>query len=133
MFSHIMLGARDLKKMTAFYDDVLSPLGMRRVAGTDGAEEAGVIWQRGDRRWPQFALRCPFNGLPARWGNGVQSVSLHPRGQSLTCSGPWRSRRARKMRALPVYGFGTRTISTPLTVAIPKATSFVLSAPKGSE
>ena len=72
MFSHIMLGARDLKKMTAFYDDVLSPLGMRRVAGTDGAEEAGVIWQRGDRRWPQFALRCPFNGLPATWGNGVQ-------------------------------------------------------------
>ena len=72
MFSHIMIGARDLGKMVAFYDVVLAPLGMQRVVDFDEAEEAGIIWQRGDQRWPQFALRRPFNGLPATWGNGVQ-------------------------------------------------------------
>lgn len=72
MFSHIMIGARDLGKMVAFYDDVMKPLGMRRVADMDEAEKAGIIWQQGDRRWPQFVLRRPLNRLPATWGNGVQ-------------------------------------------------------------
>ncbi|KQY21526.1 VOC family protein [Rhizobium sp. Root482] len=71
MFSHIMIGARDLEEMVAFYDGVLAPLGMRRVVDLQEVGEAGIIWQQGDRRWPQFALRRPFNGLPATWGNGV--------------------------------------------------------------
>jgi catechol 2,3-dioxygenase-like lactoylglutathione lyase family enzyme len=72
MFSHIMIGARDLETMTAFYDAILAPLDLRRVVELDDIDEAGVIWRKGDRRWPQFALRPPINGLPATWGNGVQ-------------------------------------------------------------
>ncbi|NSY14963.1 VOC family protein [Agrobacterium vitis] len=72
MFSHIMIGARDLETMVAFYDAVLAPLDLRRVVELDDVDEAGVIWRKGDRRWPQFALRRPINGLPATWGNGVQ-------------------------------------------------------------
>jgi hypothetical protein len=30
MFSHVMVGARDLARMGAFYDAVLAPLGLRR-------------------------------------------------------------------------------------------------------
>lgn len=72
MFSHIMIGARDRETMVAFYDAVLAPLDLRRVVELDDVDEAGVIWRKGDRRWPQFALRRPIDGLPATWGNGVQ-------------------------------------------------------------
>jgi catechol 2,3-dioxygenase-like lactoylglutathione lyase family enzyme len=72
MFSHIMIGARDLEAMVAFYDAVLAPFGMWRAQELSNIDEAGVIWRKGERRWPQFALRRPINGLPATWGNGVQ-------------------------------------------------------------
>ncbi|OOO15712.1 VOC family protein [Agrobacterium pusense] len=72
MFSHIMLGARDLEKMVDFYDCVLAPLALQRDFQTETGVDAGVIWKSGDRRWPQFALRKPISGLPATWGNGVQ-------------------------------------------------------------
>jgi catechol 2,3-dioxygenase-like lactoylglutathione lyase family enzyme len=72
MFSHIMIGTRELETMVGFYDAILSPLDLRRVVELDEIDEAGVVWRKGDRRWPQFALRRPINGLPATWGNGVQ-------------------------------------------------------------
>jgi hypothetical protein len=72
MFSHIMIGARDLKPMIAFYDAVLTPLHLERVVELEDIDEAGVIWRKRDRRWPQLALRRPINGLSATWGNGVQ-------------------------------------------------------------
>ncbi len=72
MFSHIMIGARDLEAMVAFYDAVLAPFDMWRAEELGNIDEAGVIWRKGERRWPQFALRRPINGLPATWGNGVQ-------------------------------------------------------------
>ncbi|MDP9773347.1 UNVERIFIED_ORG: putative lactoylglutathione lyase [Rhizobium sp. SORGH_AS 755] len=58
--------------MVDFYDCVLTPLALRRDFRTETGVDAGVIWKSGDRRWPQFALRKPINGLPATWGNGVQ-------------------------------------------------------------
>lgn len=72
MFSHVMLGARDLEVMVAFYDTVLSRLDLCREPGSTLEGIAGVIWKQGDQRWPQFCLRIPINGLPATWGNGVQ-------------------------------------------------------------
>ncbi|MEN3257281.1 VOC family protein [Sodalis endosymbiont of Spalangia cameroni] len=71
MFSHIQLGVRDLTRMQQFYDSVLAELGLVRVA-EERVGEAGVIWRRADRRWPQFVLRAPLNGLPATWANGSQ-------------------------------------------------------------
>ncbi|YCI06185.1 VOC family protein (plasmid) [Ensifer sp. D2-11] len=72
MFSHIMIGANDLERMVAFYDVVLSHAGLERTTLLQSVGPAGIIWQRDGQRWPQFALRAPFNGEPASAGNGVQ-------------------------------------------------------------
>ena len=72
MFSHIMVGANDVKAMVAFYDAVLEPLGLVRDLRQTVDSPAGFIWQRRDERWPQFAVRRPFNGRSATAGNGVQ-------------------------------------------------------------
>lgn len=68
MFSHIMIGARDAAGLALFYDEVLSPLGLVRV----GNSQSSNIWHYPGQRWPLFAIRKPFNGLPATWGNGTQ-------------------------------------------------------------
>ncbi|MCO6185871.1 VOC family protein [Rhizobium sp. L1K21] len=72
MFSHIMIGANDVSIMVAFYDVVLSTLGLVRDPHEPANSPAGHIWQRGGERWPQFALRRPFDGRAATAGNGVQ-------------------------------------------------------------
>ncbi|QIB34356.1 VOC family protein [Ancylobacter pratisalsi] len=72
MFSHIILGTRDLARLTAFYDVVLAPLGLVRVDQGDDGGPAGSMWVLPGRAWPQFFIQLPFNGLPATWGNGTQ-------------------------------------------------------------
>ncbi|MCK0195904.1 VOC family protein [Ancylobacter sp. 6x-1] len=74
MFSHIILGARDLGRLGTFYDALLAPLGLVRGAVEEGGDGGppGVLWQVPGRRWPQFFIQLPFNGLPATWGNGTQ-------------------------------------------------------------
>lgn len=72
MFSHIIVGARDLASMGRFYDAVLAPLGLKRMAEGDDGGPDGIGWQVPGRRWPQFFVQLPFNGLPATWGNGAQ-------------------------------------------------------------
>ncbi|WP_353622824.1 hypothetical protein [Aliirhizobium terrae] len=58
--------------MVAFYDVVLGTLGLAREPVQTADSPAGFIWQRCGQRWPQFALRSPFDGRPATVGNGVQ-------------------------------------------------------------
>ncbi|GAB4069640.1 VOC family protein [Ancylobacter sonchi] len=72
MFTHIILGARDLPRLTAFYDAVLAPLGLVRVEVAEDGGPPGAMWAMPGRRWPQFFVQLPFNGLPATWGNGTQ-------------------------------------------------------------
>ncbi|MCS0495344.1 VOC family protein [Ancylobacter sp. MQZ15Z-1] len=72
MFSHIILGARDLGRLSAFYDAVLAPLGLIRAEAEDDGGPPGAMWVLPGRRWPQFFVQMPFNGLPATWGNGTQ-------------------------------------------------------------
>lgn len=72
MYSHIMVGANDLEAMTAFYDAVLAPLGLSRDLRRAVDSPAGLIWQQPNMRWPQFAVRYPFNEERATCGNGVQ-------------------------------------------------------------
>ncbi|MQT60505.1 VOC family protein [Pseudomonas sp. FSL R10-0399] len=71
MFSHIQIGARDLDAMIAFYDAVLTPLGLERMTDHDDGP-AGAGWHLPGQSWPQFFVQLPFNGLPATSGNGVQ-------------------------------------------------------------
>lgn len=124
MFSHIMIGARELEAMVAFYDVVLATLDLHRVVELDDIDEAGVIWCKGKRRWPQFALRRPINGLPA---TACKLVSQHHRERPSTLPGLQRSGRAHLMKGRLVNGHSTRTIFTPLTVAILRETNSVLS------
>ena len=72
MFSHIMVGANDVKIMVAFYDVVLEPLGLVRDLIQMDETPAGFVWHRRGERWPQFAVRRPFDGRSASVGNGVQ-------------------------------------------------------------
>jgi catechol 2,3-dioxygenase-like lactoylglutathione lyase family enzyme len=72
MFSHIHIGARDLSTMIIFYDAVLTTLGLVRMPDENDNGPAGAGWQLPGRRWPQFFVQLPFNGLPATSGNGVQ-------------------------------------------------------------
>jgi len=58
--------------MITFYDAVLEPLGLVRDDRRAADHPASLIWQKAGMRWPQFALRKPFNGEPASAGNGVQ-------------------------------------------------------------
>lgn len=72
LFSHIILGARDLGRLTAFYDATLAPLGLVRVDEPEDGGPLGAMWVMPGRRWPQFFVQLPWNGLPATWGNGTQ-------------------------------------------------------------
>lgn len=72
MFSHIQIGARDLPKMIAFYDQIFSTLGLVRMSEENDGGPAGMGWQRPGQRWPQVFVQLPFNGLPATSGNGMQ-------------------------------------------------------------
>ncbi len=72
MFSHIIIGARDLQRMGEFYDHVLAPLGWRRQSVEDDGGPAGILWTVPGQPLPQFWIQEPWNGLPATWGNGTQ-------------------------------------------------------------
>jgi catechol 2,3-dioxygenase-like lactoylglutathione lyase family enzyme len=72
VFSHIMIGCRDLNRLAAFYDAVLAPLGLIRTPNEDDGGPPGAGWARPGARWPHFYVQYPFNHLPATWGNGVQ-------------------------------------------------------------
>jgi predicted lactoylglutathione lyase len=72
MFSHIQLGARDLTVMIQFYDAVLAQLGLIRFNSIFDRGQAGIIWRKGDQRWPQFVINNPYNGQPATQANGAQ-------------------------------------------------------------
>lgn len=72
MFSHVNVGARDLLRLSAFYDAVLAPVGLARAAGETIGGRPGLLWRHPGQRWPQFCVQPPWGGLPATWGNGVQ-------------------------------------------------------------
>ncbi|WP_431038459.1 VOC family protein [Pseudomonas yamanorum] len=72
MFSHVHVGARDLECLVAFYDALLVKLGLIKMPAGNGGSAQGVGWQYPNKRWPQFYVQHPANGLPATWGNGVQ-------------------------------------------------------------
>ena len=74
MFSHVIVGARDLERQARFYDAVLAHLGLSRNPGENGPDGGpdGIIWTAAGRRWPQFCVQLPWNGAPAPPGIGVQ-------------------------------------------------------------
>ncbi|MGH7865022.1 MAG: VOC family protein [Candidatus Binataceae bacterium] len=74
MFSHVTIGTDDLTRAIAFYDAVLAPLGIERVASKYAHSAA---WQRPGEAAKLWVGR-PFNGLPASWGNGCMAAFTAP-------------------------------------------------------
>lgn len=66
MFTHATVGANDIEKARAFYDDVLEPLGYTR---TTDLGDGGSIW--GERGSVEFFVLKPNDGNAATIGNGV--------------------------------------------------------------
>nr|WP_306288390.1 VOC family protein [Pseudoalteromonas sp. WY3] len=65
IYTHTTVGTNDLNKARAFYDNVLSIIGLKRIADLD---DNGSIW--GVDAPPFFVLK-PANGQPATVGNGT--------------------------------------------------------------
>jgi catechol 2,3-dioxygenase-like lactoylglutathione lyase family enzyme len=77
MFSHVMVGAKDLAAMARFYDAVLIPLGLER--GPDSvAGPKGISYRAPGARHPTFDVQEPFDGRPPSPGNGCMVAFLAP-------------------------------------------------------
>ena len=74
MFSHVTIGTNDLTRAIAFYDAVLTPLGIERVPSKYANWAA---WQRPGEAEKLWVGR-PFNGQPASWGNGCMTAFTAP-------------------------------------------------------
>jgi catechol 2,3-dioxygenase-like lactoylglutathione lyase family enzyme len=64
IFTHITVGTNDLAKARTFYDNVLAPLGYKRL---NDLGDNGSIW--GESAAEFFVLK-PGNGQPATFANG---------------------------------------------------------------
>jgi catechol 2,3-dioxygenase-like lactoylglutathione lyase family enzyme len=64
MFSHVMLGAKDVAASKTFYDETLGALGV--PAGFQDPK-GRVFWRT---KTGVFAVSAPINGQPASDGNG---------------------------------------------------------------
>lgn len=63
MFSHVVVGARDIPSAKYFYDALLGTLGIASVY----ADQSRVMYQRDG---VSFIATLPINGEPATVGNG---------------------------------------------------------------
>ncbi|HVI50018.1 MAG TPA: VOC family protein [Candidatus Sulfotelmatobacter sp.] len=74
MLSYVYYGTNDLPAAIVFYDAVLEPLGMRRVATNDAAcDRVSAGWglyDEGRGLELAFWIGLPFDGRPAGPGNG---------------------------------------------------------------
>lgn len=79
MFSHVMVGARDLARLGAFYDAVVAPLGLKRHwQGVDDGGSPGIGWTAPGASTPSFLVQEPFDRQPASAGNGCMVAFLAP-------------------------------------------------------
>ena len=86
MFSHITVGTRNLTRATAFYDALLSPLGLvQRMVVPDGGPPA-ACWINPAERLPRFFVYVPFDGNPASAGNGTMIAFLAESPDAVNCA-----------------------------------------------
>src|SRR5690606_30957410 len=64
MMSHVPIGTNHFEAARAFYDAVLAPLGVKRLAEYPGVVAYG-------KQYPEFWVGAPFDGQPASVGNGT--------------------------------------------------------------
>lgn len=78
MFSHVTVGSNDLKRAEDFYNRLLKPLGLvQREVQPDGGP-LSLCWGMKGQALPRFYVYSPFDGKPARAGNGAMIAFLAP-------------------------------------------------------
>lgn len=66
MIGYVTLGTNDLPRATAFYDELLGVIGIKRIMNF----ERGYAWGT-TMAQPSLGITKPFDGKPASVGNGV--------------------------------------------------------------
>ncbi len=74
MYSHTTIGANDLARARAFYEEVFGPLGLELKYSDD----THIAWAAPGKP-PQFFVGRPFNGAAPSPGNGSMVALLAPR------------------------------------------------------
>lgn len=72
MLGYVSLGTNDFARATAFYDELLSLVGAKRV----WEDESFIAWSNSAAGG--LAIAKPFNGEPATVGNGVMAAIAAP-------------------------------------------------------
>lgn len=71
ILSHISIGTNRFDEAVAFYEQVLSTLGCKRILAHPGAVAFG-------REYPEFWVQTPIDGQPANVGNGTHFGFVAP-------------------------------------------------------
>jgi catechol 2,3-dioxygenase-like lactoylglutathione lyase family enzyme len=69
MIGYVTLGTKDLPRAVKFYDDLLGPLGAKRVMDLG----RGHAWSAGPGQ-PMLLVMTPFDQQPAGCGNGPMTA-----------------------------------------------------------
>ena len=78
MYSHVTVGSSNLVKSTAFYNAVLTPIGLiQRPVRPDGGPLSSC-WVVEGAALPRFYVYEPFNGDHMSVGNGSMTAFLAP-------------------------------------------------------
>ncbi|MEH6631650.1 MAG: VOC family protein [Halopseudomonas aestusnigri] len=70
MFSHVTVGSNDLDRAEAFYDAVLTPLGLQQRKVTPDGGPGSLCWVVRNQPLPRFYVYEPLDGASASVGNG---------------------------------------------------------------
>lgn len=73
MIGYVTLGSNDLPKAVAFYEELLSEMGAKRVWDTENF----VAWSPGSKS-PAIAVVKPYDGEEATVGNGSMTAIAAP-------------------------------------------------------
>lgn len=73
MIGYVTLGSADLKKSGEFFDQLLAPLGAKRLMELP----RGIFWGTGLDK-PFLGVMTPINGEPAGCGNGTMVALAVP-------------------------------------------------------
>tara|TARA_B100000902_G_C26745231_1_gene638117 strand:- start:132 stop:515 length:384 start_codon:yes stop_codon:yes gene_type:complete len=73
IFSFVMVGSNDYKKLSEFYDAIFVPLGIKKIVTTDRYIGYGNLNESNEIK---FYITKPVNGEPATFGNGTQVTFL---------------------------------------------------------
>jgi catechol 2,3-dioxygenase-like lactoylglutathione lyase family enzyme len=76
MISHVFVGIADFDRAFAFYSALMDELGLRLKFSERETPWAG--WVAADAPRPLFLIGKPFDGNPARQGNGQMVALLAP-------------------------------------------------------